>query len=179
MLFEYVGYSKDSSIIHKSIVEAIPDIFVMLHNQNSCLAQKVCGLESSTACKDGCLRNAENNMHYTTNGLQSIKKNSELLYRLRCHGGLYNSKSYQANYHSCSQFMSGILWDLAKELGFDSLARLLYKSLQFFPHQNLDYTKVQIALLRTDNKFFQSRYQEKIREKFINRGLSPVELDKF
>ncbi len=93
----------ESLVIH----EGIADAFVELRTKNACLGEHFC-LNDLLCVSLSCLRSADNN------------------YRL-------SSEDLPSEPHLKSQLISGLLWELALEIGHDKTAAILNYAIDFLP----------------------------------------------
>ena len=95
----------ESLVIH----EGIADAFVMLRTKDACLGEHLC-LNDLLCVTNKCLRSADND------------------YSL-------NSPDLPFEAHLQSQLISGLFWDLAKELGHDEVANWLNYTIDYLPRR--------------------------------------------
>lgn len=110
-IFKYIKDAKKN----KNIVlhEGGTDFFTMMLTGDPCIGETICTENSRICASNKCLRNADNNYKYYSNPPNK-------------------------NPHQFSQLFSGLLWNIAEELGRISFAKTVIKGLEMMPVNSED-----------------------------------------
>jgi len=133
----------ESLVIH----EAMADFFLFARTQDPCLGESICPAGSPVCEREGmCLRSADNTMKLTDGNLpQEI--------------------------HKRSQFLSGMMWDLAKELGFATITPIAFRSIKYMLPRS-SYRELVVGLLMADSEVNQGKNACRIHAVAVARGLA-------
>jgi hypothetical protein len=149
-LGHHILYRKLKSVTGESLIihEALADSFVMLRNDDPCLAASICPSGSTTCWEQSqCLRTADNDLTFDDPRLP----------------GAANLKG---------QVISGMFWDLRNSGVIDvgELSRLVFGAVEFL-EEDSGVVDLIDALISSDDKNFGGTHKDLIREAAVNRHL--------
>lgn len=134
--------------VQVTLHEALADALVILRNKNPCFARLICNKESSVCISDQCMRNADNVYSYQDPKISSSK-------------------------HFHSQFISGLIWSLSKDLNPTDTAKLVLKSIQYLD-KAADYANFVHSMMLADKVLFKGEHVCKIQSKANERGMKDL-----
>ncbi|MFK7825107.1 MAG: hypothetical protein AB8G05_13205 [Oligoflexales bacterium] len=135
----------ESLILH----EGLSDYFVFARTNDPCLAETICPVTSSVCNSTQCLRTADND--FTKNG-----------------------SNLPSEPHKISQLISGMLWDIGKNIGQQPTANIVYQAINYLKEDS-GYADFLIALMSGDKDLNQGKNACLIKDTAIARGFDELD----
>ena len=136
---------KSTAYNSRMIHEAMADYFLFAKTGNACVGEGICPAGTDNCWTSRCLRTGENDMRLTDDDLPS-------------------------GYHQRSQILSGMLWDLRRELGAGVMDRLAFAAVDNFLWES-DFADFIFAFMLADQKLNDGVHACRIFDAAISRGL--------
>jgi len=163
----YTRVTDISNRISVVIHEGLADSQVLLQNHSPCLCPTVCTSTTSVCISTKCLRTAANNFTMAAPSCTS--------------DGLTNPpQCLPTEVHQRSQVISGMLWDVAQDIGpsndgYNSTLKLLTRAITYLVASS-EYGDLLEALIKADEDLG-SKYQSILLSEMCARGFDAAEND--
>jgi|GEM_PF-3940542 len=144
----HVIFSTLTSTVGESLAihEGLADYFSFAYSGDACLGETICP-ETSLACVvyKKCLRTGSNSLIFDDENLIGL------------------------DWHKEGQIISGVLWDLRRDLGEKIVDKLVLRSIGYFL-SDIGYYGLILSLMRADELLYKGKHQCQIFDSFLRRG---------
>ena len=147
-LSHHIIFSTLTSTVEESLAihEGLADYFSFAYSGDACLGETICP-ETSLACVvyKKCLRTGSNSLLFDDENLMGL------------------------DWHKEGQIISGVLWDLRRDLGEKIVDKLILRSIGYFI-SDAGYYSLILSLMRADELLYKGKHQCQIFDSFLRRG---------